>query len=72
MVRIAISQAAFDAIASTMALGSVGFENAPAPKNEVYVWLDHATVAKLRHLRGPGESFSDVILRLAEDVAAQR
>jgi hypothetical protein len=39
MVRIAISQAAFDAIAGTMALGSVGFENAPAPKNEVYVWL---------------------------------
>jgi hypothetical protein len=28
MVRIAVSQAAFDAIASTMALGSVGFENA--------------------------------------------
>jgi hypothetical protein len=28
MVRIAISQAAFDAIASTLALGSVGFENA--------------------------------------------
>jgi hypothetical protein len=54
MVRIAISQAAFDAIASTMALGSFGFENARAPNNEVYVWLDHATVAKLRHLRGPG------------------
>jgi hypothetical protein len=30
MVRIAISQAAFDAIANTMALGSVGFENARA------------------------------------------
>jgi hypothetical protein len=41
MIRIANSQTAFDAIASTMALGSVGFENAPAPKNEVYVWLDH-------------------------------
>jgi hypothetical protein len=27
MVRIAISQAAFDAIAKTLALGSVGFEN---------------------------------------------
>jgi hypothetical protein len=54
-----------------MALGSVGFENARAPNNEVYVWLDHAAVAKLRHLRGPGESFSDVIMRLAEDVAAE-
>ena len=28
MVRIAISQAAFDAIAATLALGSVGYENA--------------------------------------------
>jgi len=43
-----------------------------APNNEVYVWLDHATVAKLRHLRGPGQSFSDAILRLVEDVAAER
>jgi hypothetical protein len=72
MVRIAISQSAFDAIASTMALGSVGFENVRAPNNEVYVWLDHATVAKLHHLRGPGESFSDAIILLAEDIAAER
>ena len=72
MIRIAISQAAFDAIASTMVLGSIGFENVPAPSNEVYVWLDHATVAKPRHLRGPGESFSGAIIRLAEDVAAER
>jgi hypothetical protein len=28
VVRIAISQAAFDALASTLALGSVNFENA--------------------------------------------
>jgi hypothetical protein len=72
MVRIAISQVAFDAIASTMALGSVGFENARASSNEVYVWLDHATVAKLRHLRGPGGTLSDAIIRLAEDAAAER
>ena len=52
MVRIAISQAAFDAIAATMALGSVSFENTPAPKNEVSVWLDHATVATLRICAG--------------------
>ena len=28
MIRIAITQAAFDAIAKTLALGSVGYENA--------------------------------------------
>jgi hypothetical protein len=29
-------------------------------------WLDHATVAKLKALRGPGDTYSDVILALAE------
>jgi hypothetical protein len=28
-------------------------------------WLDRAVVDRLRSLRGPGESWSDVILRLA-------
>jgi len=32
----------------------------------VGIWLDHATVAKLKAARGPGESYSDVILALAE------
>jgi hypothetical protein len=34
MVRIAISQAAFDAIARTLALGSVNFENKVNEKGE--------------------------------------
>ena len=34
MVRIAISQAAFEAIAKTLALGSIGFENATNEKGE--------------------------------------
>jgi hypothetical protein len=33
------------------------------------VWLDPCVLARLRFLRGPGESYSDVILRLA---AAER
>jgi hypothetical protein len=32
------------------------------------IWLDHAVVARLRAMRGPGESYSDVVLRLAEGV----
>ena len=67
MVRIAIPQAAFDAITKTLALGSVGFENATNEKGERLVWLDRAVVDRLRALRGPGESWSDVILRLAEE-----
>jgi hypothetical protein len=66
MVCIAISQAAFDAIARTLALGSTGFENAVNEKGERLVWLDRAVVDRLGALRGPGESYSDVILRLVE------
>jgi hypothetical protein len=65
VVRIAISQAAFDAIAKTLALGSVGYENNVNEKGERLIWLDRAVVDRLRAMRGPGESYSDVILRLA-------
>jgi hypothetical protein len=66
VVRIAISQAAFDAIAQTLALGSVGFENATNEKGERLIWLEPNVIDRLRSLRGPGESYSDVILRLAK------
>lgn len=65
MVRIAISPAAFQAIVDALP-GNVGFENQRADNGDVYVWLDHATVAKLKALRGPGESYNDVILRAAD------
>ena len=64
MIRIAISQAAFEAIAVTLSLGSVGYENATDEHGQRLIWLDHAVVARLRAVRGPGESYSDVILRL--------
>jgi len=65
MIRIAICQAAFDAIARTMPFGSVNFGAGVDANGERYIWLPRAVVDRLRSLRGPGESFSDVILRLA-------
>ena len=67
MVRIAITQAAFDAIAKTLPLGAVGYENKVNEKGERLIWLDRAVVDRLRSLRGPGESYSDVILRLSAE-----
>jgi hypothetical protein len=64
MIRIAISQAAFDAIASTLPLGSVGYENHVNERGERYVWLPPNVVDGLKAKRRPGESYSDVILRL--------
>jgi hypothetical protein len=62
MIRIAITQAAFDAIAATMLFGSEPEVNA---EGERLIWLDIRVVDRLRALRGPGESYSDVIVRLA-------
>ena len=66
MIRIAISQAAFDAIVRTLPCGdSVGYENKIDEHGQRLIWLPHDALAKLNHLRGPGESCSDVILRVA-------
>ena len=65
MILIAISVEAFDPIASTLPLGSVGYENATNEQGQRLIWLDRAVVDRLRSLRGPGESFGDVILRIA-------
>jgi hypothetical protein len=56
MVRIAISQAAFDAIAATMAFGTANYE----AQTDRLIWLDRLVLAKLNDLRGPGESYSAV------------
>ena len=59
--RIAITPAAFEAIAATLLLGSVGYENPVNEKGECLVWLAPEVVDRLRAMRGPGESYSDVI-----------
>jgi hypothetical protein len=69
MVRIAISQAAFEAIVATLPLGSVGYENETNERGERLIWLPHAILDKLNHVRGAGESYSGAILRLAADAA---
>jgi hypothetical protein len=64
MIRLRISSAAFAAIANKLP-ATVGFENKRAANGDWFVWPDHATVAKLKALRGPSESYSDVIIRAA-------
>jgi hypothetical protein len=66
MVRIVISQSAFEAIAKTLPPGATGYENAVNEKGERLIWLDPGVVDRLRAMRGPGESYSDVILRMAK------
>jgi hypothetical protein len=56
MVRIAISQAAFDAIASTLPPGSTDNENAVNEKGERLIWLERRMLDKLNSYRRAGES----------------
>jgi hypothetical protein len=67
VIRIAISQAAFEAIARTLPFGSVSFENKIDEQGERLIWLEPSVVDRLRALRGPGESYSEVILRVAAE-----
>jgi hypothetical protein len=48
-----------------MLFGSVNYEAKTNAKGERLIWLDVRVVDRLTALRGPGESYSDVILRLA-------
>ncbi len=65
MIRIAISVEAFEAIARTLPLGSVGYEAEVNERGERLIWLEDAMADRLGAMRGPGESYSDAILRLA-------
>ena len=66
MIRIGITPAAFDAICNTLTLGRVGFEREPDEKGERLIWVEARVAAQLALIRRPGETYSDVILRLVE------
>lgn len=64
MIAITISGQAYAKIASTLPTGLTP-EPEMVPDREYRVWVPREQVSRLRALRGPGESFSDIILRLA-------
>ncbi len=47
----------------------MGYEAEPTERGERLIWLEAAMADRLGAMRGPGESVSDVILRVA---AAER
>jgi hypothetical protein len=74
MIRLAITAEPFEAIARTLPLGSIGYEGEPNERGERLIWPEDAMADRLGALRGPGESYSDVILRVAgaEALATRR
>jgi hypothetical protein len=70
MIRIAISLAAYDAIVSTIPHGRTARPPEPLEVVEgVGLWIDYVTLAALRRERRGGEGWSEVILRVAADLA---
>jgi hypothetical protein len=43
----------------------VGYENEANDKGQRLIWLEDAMANRLGAMRGPGESYSDIILRIA-------
>ena len=64
VVRISITREAYDAIYVTLLLGSVAVEPEADERGERLIWLEDAMADRLGAMRGPGDSYSDVILRL--------
>jgi hypothetical protein len=66
VVTISISAEALSAIAATLPEGREA-DRRPDGKCGYSVTLPRAMLNRLKSLRGPGESYSDVILRLAKE-----
>ena len=73
MIRIAITPAAFEAIAAMVASGNVLYERERTAQGGYIVWLDESVVNNLERLRGPrDEDLSAVIVRLFGEPASEQ
>jgi len=65
MIRIALSDATYDAIASTLPKGSARW---PMQRDggQCFIQVEAAVVDRMRAMRQPGESYSEVFLRLVD------
>jgi hypothetical protein len=71
MIRIAITAAAYEAVARTLSFGSVGYDAQTTVTAERFIWIDRRALDHLDALRHPGEGYSEVILRMAEIEASR-
>jgi hypothetical protein len=65
MIRIALTEATFDVIASALPKGAARW---PMQRqgDQCFIQVEAAVVDRMRAIRRPCESYSDVILRLVE------
>jgi hypothetical protein len=65
MIRVALTSAAYDAIASTLPKGAARWPM-QRDQGQCFIQVEAAVVGRMRAMRRPGESYSQVILRLVE------
>jgi hypothetical protein len=72
MIGITVTAEAYVAIKATLPADTKTWPPSPGHQGDVIICLDQATVDRLGAMRGPGESYSDVILRLGDDSAGNQ
>jgi hypothetical protein len=65
MIRVALTDAPYDAIASTLPKGAARWPM-QRDRGQCFIQVEAAVVDRMRAMRRPGESYSQVILRLVE------
>lgn len=65
MIRLVLTEGAYDAIASTLPKGSARWPM-QRDRGKCFIQVEAAIVDRMRAMRRPGEDYSDVILRLIE------
>jgi hypothetical protein len=65
MIRVALTDAAYDAIASTLPKGAARWPM-QRDQGQCFIQVEAAVVDRMRGMRRPSESYSQVILRLVE------
>jgi hypothetical protein len=65
MIRVALTDVAYDAIASTLPKGAARWPMR-RDQGQCFIQVEAAVVDRMRAMRRPGESYSQVILRLVE------
>jgi hypothetical protein len=66
MISISITAEAYETIKATLPAGDVAQPPQTDERGLIRIWLDRKFVDRVRALRGLGESYSHVILRLAK------
>jgi hypothetical protein len=69
MIGITVTAEAYAAIKPTLPAATQTWPSHPGDQGDVVICLDQATADRLGAMRGPGQSYSDVIIRVVRSGA---